>query len=172
MMTSISNAPRRAWQRRTLSHKRPAASQSVCGSEGQVAKRARAAPRRESRYGREEDDSDFSFVPGSDSDSDCSDANGGAWCPDLRRTPQAPRRETRLRPENSSYDDVDADIPCDSDADSGFDSGYHSLEDDSDDKADYYDELLEQFRAEGPTLANHGENTEKMEKEQEEKWDM
>ncbi|KAJ0103794.1 hypothetical protein J7T55_004196, partial [Diaporthe amygdali] len=53
----------------------------------------------------------------------------------------------------------------------GFDSGYGSQEEDPDEKARYYDELLERFRAEGPTLADHSRNTVRMEEEQEAKWE-
>jgi len=53
-----------------------------------------------------------------------------------------------------------------SDPDSEDDSGYCSLDEDADEKAEYYDDLLERFQAEGPTLANHRENTKKMEKDQ------
>jgi hypothetical protein len=55
------------------------------------------------------------------------------------------------------------------DSDLDVDSGYASLED-LDERADFYDDLLERFRAEGPTLANHGDNTKKMIEEQEQKW--
>jgi hypothetical protein len=54
---------------------------------------------------------------------------------------------------------------------SGFDSGYGSSKEDADEKARYYDELLEQFRAEGPILAKHARNMMKMEEEQEAKWE-
>jgi len=53
--------------------------------------------------------------------------------------------------------------------DSDVDSGYASLED-PDETADFYDDLLETFRAKGPTLANHGDKTTKMIQEQEQKW--
>ncbi|KAJ0103733.1 hypothetical protein J7T55_000242 [Diaporthe amygdali] len=54
---------------------------------------------------------------------------------------------------------------------SGFDSGYGSQEEDTDEKARYYDELLQRFRAEDPTLADHSRNTVRMEEEQEAKWE-
>jgi len=60
-------------------------------------------------------------------------------------------------------------LESDSDSDSDIDSGYASLED-PDETADFYDDLLERFREEGPTLANHGDNTKKMIQEQEQKW--
>ncbi|KAJ4465564.1 hypothetical protein J3R30DRAFT_3413928 [Lentinula aciculospora] len=50
---------------------------------------------------------------------------------------------------------------------SDIDSGYGSLEDD---RVDFYDDLLEQFRTKGPVLSNHGDNTKKMIQEQEQKW--
>jgi hypothetical protein len=62
----------------------------------------------------------------------------------------------------------DSDSDCDSDSDSDVDSAYASLED-PEETADFYDDLLERFRTDGPTLANHGDNTKKMIKEQEKK---
>ena len=59
---------------------------------------------------------------------------------------------------------MDSSFSSDSDDDSGYCS------EDEDDNAEHWDTLLERFRAEGPTLANHGENTKKMEREQEKKW--
>jgi hypothetical protein len=56
----------------------------------------------------------------------------------------------------------------------GADSGYVSAGDDAEDPdetAEYYDDLLQQFREEGPTLANHGDNTISMIKGQKEKWE-
>lgn len=67
--------------------------------------------------------------------------------------------------DNSECLESEPDIECDSDVD----SGYTSLED-PDERADLYDDLLERFRAEGPTLANHGDNTKKMIQEQEQIW--
>ena len=61
------------------------------------------------------------------------------------------KSNSRLQPASDS----------DSDDDSDGDSGYGSLED-PDERADFYDDLLESFRAEGPTLANHGDGTKKM----------
>ena len=55
-------------------------------------------------------------------------------------------------------------------SDSDLDSGYSSLNDDPREPTDFYDDLLAKFEKEGPTLANHGKNTKKMIREQEEKW--
>jgi len=60
-------------------------------------------------------------------------------------------------------------LESDFDSDSDIDSGYASLED-PDETADFYGDMLETFREEGPTLANHGDNTKKMIQEQEQKW--
>ncbi|KAK0701564.1 hypothetical protein B0T26DRAFT_681697 [Lasiosphaeria miniovina] len=72
--------------------------------------------------------------------------------------PAAPRMTQTVRSRQHSH------------SDSNNDSGYCSLNEDADDKAQYYDDLLERFRADGPTLANHGENTQTMEEEQEKIW--
>jgi len=45
---------------------------------------------------------------------------------------------------------------CDSDSDSDVDSDYASLEDPND-TADFYDDLLDRFRTDVPTLATHGD---------------
>ena len=50
----------------------------------------------------------------------------------------------------------------DSDSDSKVDSGYSSLKEDPNTRADFYNELLERFRIEGPTLANYYDNTKKI----------
>ena len=57
-----------------------------------------------------------------------------------------------------------------SESDSDLDSGYSSLNDDLREPTGFYDDLLTKFENEGPTLANHGKNTKKMIREQEEKW--
>ena len=49
-----------------------------------------------------------------------------------------------------------------SDSDSKVDSNYSSLKEDPNIRADFYNELLERFRIEGPTLANHYDNTKKI----------
>ena len=55
-------------------------------------------------------------------------------------------------------------------SDSDLDSGYSSLNDDPREPTGFYDDLLTKFENEGPTLANHGKNTKRMIREQEEKW--
>ena len=57
-----------------------------------------------------------------------------------------------------------------SESDSDLDSGYSSLNDDPREPTGFYDDLLTKFENEGPTLANHGKNTKKKIREQEEKW--
>lgn len=64
---------------------------------------------------------------------------------------------------------LEPELDFDFESDSGDHSGYASVED-PDERADFYDDLLETFRAKGPTLANHGDNTKKMIQEQEQKW--
>ncbi|KAK3939621.1 hypothetical protein QBC46DRAFT_342346 [Diplogelasinospora grovesii] len=139
-MAQPSNVPRRAWQRRNLGAKRAAAKRS--------------------------DETDSSFASSSDSESDDSEEY------ESPRRPPIASRAVRPRMQHISVDvlsdESDFSCPSDSDCDSGFDSGYHSLEEDPDDKAEYYDELLERFQTEGPTLANHGDNTKQQ--DQEEKW--
>jgi len=54
----------------------------------------------------------------------------------------------------------------DDDNDLDNDSGYCSLNN-ANKRAEYYNDLLERFQKEGPTLANHRENTKRMETNQE-----
>jgi len=89
-----------------------------------------------------------------------------------RHRPAAPLTTPAAQPsrQRSSTDVFLSDHTClgsesDSDSDSDHDSGYCSLDEDADERAEYYDDLLERFRKEGPSLANHGVNTTKMAKE-------
>ncbi|KAK3934110.1 hypothetical protein QBC46DRAFT_429032 [Diplogelasinospora grovesii] len=167
-MAQPSNVPRRAWQRRNLGAKRAAASTP---SEEQPTKHTRAIPirKRQTRSCQERSDGTYSsFASSSDSESDDSEEY------ESPRRPLISSRAVQPRTQNISVDvssdESDFSCPSDSDCDSGFDSGYHSLDEDPDDKAEYYDELLKRFQTEGPTLANHGDNTKQMEQDQEEKW--
>ena len=172
-MHSLSTAPRRAWQRRSLGRKRSAVSppRPIAGSQSKSAKRVLLSPRWDSRLGSESENSNSSFVIELDSGSECSEVRGAR-----RSDPTPPVTSKHLGPRGKPHstdtpiEGVEYSILSESDVDSGPDSGYQSLEDDPDDKAYYYDELLQQFQADGPALANHGENTERMEKEQEQKW--
>ncbi|KAK3935512.1 hypothetical protein QBC46DRAFT_367527 [Diplogelasinospora grovesii] len=167
-MDRPSHMPRRAWQRHNLRRNRAAAGNpSTSGSKEQPAQRTRTASirSRQSRSGQErvdETDSSISSDSNSESDEECS-----------RSRHPVPRRKTpapRPRKQRRSTDVSSGDTESSSDSDMDDDPGYCSLEEDADDKAEYYDDLLARFRAEGPTLANHGENTKKMEEEQEGKW--
>ena len=167
-MPRASNIPRRAWQRRTLGQKRPS-SQPTHKSEERPAKRTRIVPTSTRlRYVHHSDNEDLFSSSGSDTESECSEGYEGPRLFSQRATEE---RRRGIKPNSADPSLGDLDIDKLSESEAGFDSGYHSLDEDPDDKADYYDELLERFRADGPTLANHGENTEKMEKEQGEKWD-
>lgn len=78
------------------------------------------------------------------------------------------------KPDTYSPGSTIPDLKNGSGSSSGADSGYASAEDDAQDPdktAEYYDGLLQQFREEGPTLANHGDNTADMIKCQKEKWE-
>jgi hypothetical protein len=92
--------------------------------------------------------------------------------PVIQRVKPATMTYKRLSSLNmSSYDsESTSESEFDSDSDSKVDSGYGSLEEDPNTRADFYDELLERFRVEGPTLANHCDNTKKMIQDQEQKW--
>ena len=158
--------PRRAWQRRNIL--RAAASTSPATSKAKLQKQAFNAHREGRSAGllQEWPGEDSSFSCGSDSESD------GDY---HERRPAA----RRIVPADGVHKVRATDIPSniseclklesDSDSDSDIDSGYASLED-PDERADFYDDLLERFREEGPTLANHGDNTKKMIQEQEQKW--
>ena len=90
----------------------------------------------------------------------------------LRTNRRIPKGGPSSRPEaiETDSDDVWLSLGPTSDSDSHFDSGYGSHSDAVDESADFYDDLLERFRAEGPTLANHSKGTRKMTQEQERKW--
>jgi hypothetical protein len=161
----LMNMPRRAWQRRNIL--RAAANTSpVARSKAKLQKQAFNAHREGRSAGllQEWPGEDSSFSCGSDSESDG----------DYRERRPAARRivpadgvhKVRDIPSNISEC---LKLESDSDSDSDIDSGYASLED-PDETADFYDDLLERFREEGPTLANHGDNTKKMIQEQEQKW--
>ena len=152
-MDRPSNMPRRAYQRRNLRRNKTADSNSSTSeSREQFAQHASAAlpQNRQPRSPQERgDETDSSVCSMSDSEPE---EYGQS-----RRLPAAPRASLAARPrrQRSSADG---------------DSGYCSPDDDADERAEYYDDLLERFRADGPTLANHGKNTKKMETEQEEIW--
>lgn len=83
--------------------------------------------------------------------------------PSTRGVP--PRKE-----HGSAYSpDSDASSETESDYNSDVDSGYCSIEEDADDRAEYYDDLLQKFRIDGPTMANHSKNTKNIIQKQEQK---
>ena len=160
------NMPRRAWQRRNLRRNRAA----VTNSTEQPSQRAGAAPakNKQARLVQDRGDETASSV-GSASDSESEEEYGQS------RRLTAPQTTRAARPRRQGCSDASSDhtrSDCDPDSDSGSDddSGYCSLGEDVDDRAEYYDDLLERFRREGPTVANHGENTKVMEKDQEKIW--
>ena len=158
------NMPRRAWQRRNL--RRAAGSNS---STEQPAHHAGTAParKRQSSFGQERDE-EADFSVGSTSDSEPEEEYGQRRRPAPRTTPAAqPRRQRRS---DALSDHTRSGSESNSDSESDDDSGYCSLDEDADERAEYYDDMLERFRKEGPTLANHGENTKRMETDQEAIW--
>ncbi len=136
-MDRPSNMPRRAWQRRNLRCNRAANSNSSIGQSTQLAGMSPARNRQLSS-GQESGYGTDSSV-GSTSDSESG--------------PAAPRTTLAARPHRHS------------DSDSTDDSSYCSLDEDANNKAQYYDDLFERFQVEGPTLANHRDNTKTMEEE-------
>ena len=114
-------------------------------------------------------------------DQECLDGDSGFSCSSDSETEDNRQVIRRTVPTVNVQTVYTVDIPSDNsecleseldfDSDSDADSGYASVED-PDERADFYDDLLERFRAEGPTLANHGDNTKKMIQEQEQKWRM
>ncbi|KAK3943401.1 hypothetical protein QBC46DRAFT_420865 [Diplogelasinospora grovesii] len=168
-MDRPSNMPRRAWQHCNVRRNKTVVSNSsTSGSKEQPAKRTRrgSVQNRQSKSGQDRDNETDSSIS-SDSDSNSGEEYGKSRQPARRQTQQSRKQRTST---DISSKDTDSSSESDSDSDSEDDSGYCSLKEDADDKAEYYNELLERFRAEGPTLANHGKNTKKMEKEQEKKW--
>jgi hypothetical protein len=71
---------------------------------------------------------------------------------------------------DGSDEALDSDFDSDSSSDSDMDSGYASAEEDSNEVAEYYNGLIDHYEAEGPTMANHDENTKKMTYPEEERW--
>jgi hypothetical protein len=168
-MDRPSNMPRRAWQRRNLRRNRTADSSS---STEQASQRAGTAPERNRQpsFVQDRGDETDSSV-GSTSDSEPEEEYGQSRRPTALYTTRA------ARPRRQDSSDISSDPTrpdSDSDSDSNLepngDSGYCSLEEDVDDRAEYYDDLLERFRREGPTVANHGKNTKAMETDQERIW--
>ncbi|KAK3934987.1 hypothetical protein QBC46DRAFT_424370 [Diplogelasinospora grovesii] len=161
--------PRRAWRRHNIRRNKAAASnpstsrlKEKLGS--QTYRTQGRGPQRRS-FEAWPDDTDSSFNCGSDGESDGEpDGEYGERIPvALQAVPTARTRERQQLADISS-DDLDSESDL---SDFDVDSGYGSLEEDSD---EFYDGLLERFRTEGPTLANHSENTKNMMHEQEQKW--
>ncbi|PNH48832.1 hypothetical protein VD0002_g7342 [Verticillium dahliae] len=73
---------------------------------------------------------------------------------------------------SSEYSSSDSDSAMDSESDteSFAESGYCSAEENPDDEADYLRKLISQYAEEGPTMANHGENTKKMTRPELNRW--
>ena len=162
------NMPRRAWQRRNLRRNRATDSNLSTEQSAQRVGTA-SAQNKQPISGQEKGDETDSSV-GSASDAEAEEDYGPT------RRPTAPRMAPAARPrrQRSSTNDLSGHTCSSSDSDSDSedddDSGYCSLDDDADGRAEYYDDLLERFRKEGPVLANHGDNTKKMETEQEGIW--
>lgn len=168
--------PRRAWQRRNLGRNRtapanPPPSRSNEQPIQQQTQKAQGQGRRKHPPQEVDDEAYSSAGSGSDSESNGEYDNRR---PIPRRTIPSVRPGKRQKPSRISLDASDSssesESDSDSNSDSGVDSGYGSLSDDADDMAEHYDELLARFQAEGPTLANHGEKTQKMEQGQLQIW--
>lgn len=171
-MGQSSNLPRRAYQRRNLQRDRNAASiPSTSGSKEQPLQVTRTTStwNQQSRSGQGHDDRAGSDTS-SDFDSESDEEYGKSHHAAPRRTTLVRQPPKQRSSAGVSYADGESSSLSDSNSDSDDDSGYCSLEEDTEEKAEYYDALLERFRTEGPTLANHGENTKRMEDEQVEKW--
>ncbi|RYP46502.1 hypothetical protein DL768_007298 [Monosporascus sp. mg162] len=71
-------------------------------------------------------------------------------------------------------EDADADVATNTefDEDATLDSGGASDEQVSEAEADFYQQFIAQCEAGGPTIANHGENTNKMTTSEIQKWNM
>lgn len=163
-MDQPSNIPRRAWQRRNL--RRDAANNTSDRISKPQPATPRAARRNYQGASAQErgDETDSSFSPGFSSDSE---SDG-----ELSDCGQLPRRAafTVRSYKRQNRADTSSDSEPDSCSDSDVDSGYGSLVDDSDKTANFYDHLLARFETEGPALADHSDNTKRMIREQEEKW--
>jgi len=161
------NMPRRAWQRRNLRRNRAADSNSSTEQPPQLAGTAPERNRQPNFFQDRGDETDSRV--GSTSDSEPEEEYGQSRHPTASHTSRA-ARPRRQGSSDVSSDHTHSGSDSDSDSESKGDSGYCSLEEDADDRAEYYDDLLERFRREGPTVANHGRNTKAMETDQEKIW--
>ena len=172
-MDRPSNMPRRAWQRRNLRRNRTTDSSS---STEKAPQRAGTAPERNRQPSFVQDRGDETDCGvSSTSDSEPEEEYGQIRRPTALYTTRAARPRRQGSSDISSDptrpgSDSDSDSDSNSNLESNGDSGYCSLEEDVDDRAEYYDDLLERFRREGSTVANHGENTKAMETNQERIW--
>ena len=166
MLERPPNMPRRAWQRRRL---RPNASSAHdpagLTSQKQAPKRAGVAltqSRHPSTSAKRNSRKDSSSDSESETDSD---GEYGRTSHSVARRSTRASATRRHNPPLGSSDETDASSNSDSDPESN--SSYYSLKEDEDnnDKAEYYDELIERFRKEGLTLTNHGKNTRKIKEE-------
>jgi hypothetical protein len=71
---------------------------------------------------------------------------------------------------SNSDEASDSDSDSDSDSEPMPDSGYGSVEEDPEQEAAFYHGFIDQREVEGPTMANHDENTKKMTYPEEERW--
>lgn len=86
--------------------------------------------------------------------------------------PHKRQKPSRFFPDLSSLAEPESEPESDSDSDvdSGYGSASFSADEDPDETAAFYDDLLDGFRKDGPTLADHGDDTKRMELAEEEKW--
>lgn len=151
---------RRAWQRRNIRRNRVVDSSP---SINRLNKRSPEACRKGRQDGlfQEWSDDDSSFSPSSGSESDEDYHERRLVTQPMASLINGYKKQSVALSSDKSNSRLQPASDSDSDDDSDGDSGYGSLED-PDERADFYDDLLESFRAEGPTLANHGDGTKKM----------
>ncbi|KAK3933445.1 hypothetical protein QBC46DRAFT_414764 [Diplogelasinospora grovesii] len=138
--TLVLNRPtsmyRRAWQRRGIRCDRAAASKSTTISKDEPRKPARETQRHASRVQEWPDDTSLDSESTGESDT-CIPVNRRIIS--VTGTCKVSRR----------LDASDSDSSSESESDSDIDSGYGSLEEDPDERAEFYDHLLERFRSQG-----------------------
>jgi hypothetical protein len=164
-MNQQSRIPRRAWQRRNVRRNKFASGgTTVFTSNKHSTEQIQRAAKR---------DWQSSFTPGFEPKS-----TGDYF--ECRHTPQHSlavisdkRQESgaAFSGQSSAIEqEVEPGLDSNFYGDSGHNSALSSADEDPDETATFYDDLLEDFRNDRPTLANHGENTENIKLAEEKKW--
>ncbi|KAI5459500.1 hypothetical protein BGZ63DRAFT_448187 [Mariannaea sp. PMI_226] len=168
-MARISNLPRRAMQRRKIPRNRASAgnhSQSV----QKPCSQAQVGQNRADTTHNDAQDSVSEYSDGSEPESE-DDHSDSIRKPSQNARPGSKKdQRNSLMSVDGSNEASDSELDSGSSSDSDLDSGYASAEEDPNEVAEYYNRLIDHYEAEGPTMANHDENTKKMTYPEEKRW--